>query len=67
MGQTERQAWTGQTGQVRQEREDGMRGHDLKDRTVGTGELGTRMMEQNILERTGGTGQDSQKRQSESG
>jgi hypothetical protein len=50
-----------------------MPGHDSKDQTVGqvemgTGELGTRVMEQDSWDRTGGTGQpeqDKQRRQSE--
>jgi hypothetical protein len=50
----QRRPWTGQAGQ---DREDGMPGHNSKDWTVVTGELGTRAMEQDSCERTGRTGQ----------
>ncbi len=34
-----------------------MPGHDSKERTLGTVELGTKAMEYDIWDRTGGTGQ----------
>jgi hypothetical protein len=42
-------------------------GHDRKDRTVGTGELGTRVLEQDSWSRTAGAGKECWSRKAGAG
>jgi hypothetical protein len=42
-------------------------GHDSKDRTVGTGELGTRVLEQDSWSRTAGAGKECWSRKAGAG